>query len=99
VYTATLAPMILWDEPKRDRNQRERKLDFADLTEEFFATAITYPAKKDGLMAIGEFRGKVHCVIFRPLGSEAVSVISMRRASRKERKFHETRKAQISTDR
>jgi uncharacterized DUF497 family protein len=37
-------------------------------------------------MAIGPFSGVILSVIFGPLGTEAVSVISMRRASRKERK-------------
>lgn len=36
-------------------------------------------------MAIGRFRGSVLAVIFAPLGTEAASVITMRRASRKER--------------
>ncbi|HXE26320.1 MAG TPA: hypothetical protein VN637_15670 [Roseiarcus sp.] len=32
-------------------------------------------------------RGRVIVVIFAPLGSESVSIISMRRANRKERNF------------
>lgn len=40
-------------------------------------------------MAIGEFRQTILAVIFKPLGSEAISVISMRRASRKERSAYE----------
>jgi uncharacterized DUF497 family protein len=61
-------------------------MDFADLTIEFFEAALIIPAKLDRLMAIGEFNGEIiAAVIFRPLGSEALSVISMRPASRKER--------------
>jgi uncharacterized protein len=38
-------------------------------------------------MAIGEFRGiAILAVVFAALGTEAISVISMRDASRKERK-------------
>ena len=84
-----MATTIVWDGPKRERNLRERKLDFADLTEEFFVAAATYPAREGRLMAVGEFRGQLHVVIFKPLGTEAVSVISMRRASRKERRLYE----------
>ncbi len=77
---------IVWDEPKRQTNLANRGLDFADLDDEFFMGATVLPAKKERFMAIGEFRGKIIlAVIFKPLGSEAISVISMRRASRKER--------------
>jgi uncharacterized protein len=56
---------------------------------DFFEAAIVYPAKNDRLAAIGVFRGQlVIVVIFRPLGSEAISVISMRPASRRERADH-----------
>jgi len=42
-------------------------------------------------MAIGEFQGIVIiAVVFRPLGSEALSVISMRPASTTERKHRWT---------
>lgn len=41
-------------------------------------------------MAVGEFRGEtVIATIFVLLGTEALSVISMRRASRKERKLYD----------
>jgi uncharacterized DUF497 family protein len=76
---------IVWDERKRLANLKNRGLDFADLDMEFFAGARVLPSYEGRFMAIGEFRGSVMTVVFRPLGSEAVSVISMRRASRKER--------------
>jgi len=79
---------IVWDEPKRQRNLRERGLDFADVDLEFFAASIMAEAKKGRSRAIGEFRGKIVTVIFKPLGSEAISVISMRPASRNERKAY-----------
>ncbi|PZU95542.1 MAG: hypothetical protein DI527_00610 [Chelatococcus sp.] len=80
---------IVWDEPKRITNLENRGLDFADLTVEFFEIATVVPAKQDRFMAIGEFNGEIIlAVVFRPLGSEAISVISMRRASRKERRAH-----------
>lgn len=77
---------ILWDEPKRQTNLQERKLDFADLDLDFFLNALVEPSREGRFKAIGELDGTVMAVIFKPLGSEAISVISMRRASRKERK-------------
>jgi uncharacterized DUF497 family protein len=76
--------MIVYDEPKRDKNLKEPGLDFADLTLEFFAASTTIPANAGRFKAIGAFRGTILTVIFKPLGSEAISAISMRRASRKE---------------
>jgi uncharacterized DUF497 family protein len=77
---------IVWDEPKRVINLA-RGLDFADLTEEWFGAATIVPAKKGRLMAIGAFGGVTLAVIFKPLGTQGVSVISMRQASKKERRI------------
>jgi len=77
---------IVWDEPKRQTNLAKHGLDFADLTEEFFETARIDIARHDRFIAIGELNGiAIVAVVFRPLGSEAVSVISMRRANLNER--------------
>lgn len=76
---------IVWDEPKRLSNLERRGLDFAALDVEFFEGARIYTAKHDRLLAIGGFGGFTIAVVFRPLGSEALSVISMRRANRNER--------------
>jgi uncharacterized DUF497 family protein len=77
--------MIVWDEPKRFANLQNRGLDFADLTIGFFETATVFRAKLGRYIAIGRFRGTIIAVVYKPLGSEAISVISMRPASRKER--------------
>lgn len=78
---------IVYDEVKRRSNLAKRGLDFADLTMGFFDRARTFETTQDRLMAIGEFEGRlIIVVIFRLLGQEALSVISMRPASRKERK-------------
>lgn len=80
---------IVWDEPKRHANIAKHGLDFSDLSDAFFATAKIAAAKQDRLMAIGMFDGVlVIAVIFRPMGTEAYSVISMRRASKAERAFY-----------
>lgn len=77
---------IVWDEPKRQYNLTKHGLDFATLTIEFFEFAHIEVAKKDRFLALGELDGiAIIAVVFRPLGSEAVSVISMRRASIRER--------------
>ncbi|MBB4955226.1 uncharacterized DUF497 family protein [Agrobacterium vitis] len=79
---------IAYDETKRAINIEKHGLDFAELTLDFFEGSTIYPAKQGRSLAIGDFKGQiVIAVIFRPLGSEAISVISMRVASRKERKF------------
>lgn len=78
--------LITWDETKRLTNLAKHGLDFVDLDVEFFAGSLVVPSYEGRFVAIGEFRGDVIvAVVFRPLGSEALSVISMRPASRKER--------------
>jgi uncharacterized protein len=80
---------IVWDEPKRRANLDKHGLDFADLTLDFFATAQVNIAKTGRFLAIGELDGRlVIAVVFYPLGTEAISVISMRPASRRERSIH-----------
>ncbi len=78
---------IIWDEPKRRSNVELHGVDFAGIGEEFFASAIVVPAKEGRWKAIGWLGGFVASVIFKPLGAEALSIISARPASRKERKF------------
>jgi len=63
------------------------RLDFADLPIEFFATATITGARQGRVKATGLFRDVTLTVVFKPLGTEAISVISMRRASRNERKI------------
>jgi uncharacterized DUF497 family protein len=79
---------IVWDEAKRQDNLIKRSLDFAALME-FFAASVVFPAKKGRFKAVGRFGDTILAVIFAPLGREGVAVISMRKASRKERKAHD----------
>ena len=77
---------ITWDEPKRLSNIAKHGLDFADLTHEFLLTAYSEPASNGRFLAIGLFEDRmVIAVVSRTLGSEAISIISMRPASIKER--------------
>jgi uncharacterized DUF497 family protein len=80
---------IVWDEPKRLDTLARRGLDFARLDAEFFENAVTTRAKEGRVRAIGRFEATIVTVIFQPLGNEGVAVISMRKASRKERKGYE----------
>lgn len=76
--------IIVWDEPKRLANIDKHGIDFADIDEEFFLSAIVRPAQDGRYTAIGEIDGVI-VVIFAVLGSEGVSIVSARPASRRER--------------
>ncbi len=79
---------IVWDENKRLRNLAKHHMDFAELDSAFFAGAIIVPSYGRRSVAVSKFKGAaVIAVVFRLIGSEALSVISMRPASRKERKL------------
>jgi uncharacterized DUF497 family protein len=82
---------IVWDEPKRAANVEARGLDMADLEYdfEFFANATIYAGKKGRFVAVGEKGGRIIAVVYQPLGTEAISLVSMRPASRKERRLWE----------
>ena len=86
---------IVWDEPKRQANLVKHGLDFEDLIDGFdFAIAFSFevPPSRTGRrrrMFVGEFAGElVVAVIASPLGSEALSVVSFRPASRDERMIY-----------
>lgn len=77
---------IVWDEPKRLANLQKHGLDFASLTEDWFIEAAIAPARLGRLTALGWHEGRVVVVVFARLGTEAISVISMRPASATERR-------------
>jgi uncharacterized DUF497 family protein len=76
---------LIFDSHKLATNKAKHHFDFTDLTWEWFESAEITPAKLGRLRATGEFRGVIIAVFFRPLGREAISIISMRHASKKER--------------
>jgi uncharacterized DUF497 family protein len=78
--------MITYHENKRWTNIEKHGYDFTDLDLEFFARSVVIAAKGNRLMAVGILRNNAIVVVFITLGSEGLSVISMRRASRRERK-------------
>jgi uncharacterized DUF497 family protein len=80
---------IIWDEPKRTANLEKHGMDFADLNDKFFDTALVLNAYGKRYRAIGvNIRGGIS-VIFAVYGAEAVSIISMRPASKRERELYE----------
>ena len=80
---------ISFDEIKRQSNLAKHGLDFADLDVEYFANSIVAPAKLGRFMAIGVLSHDVIATVFVKLGTQGLSIVSMRRASRKERKAYE----------
>jgi uncharacterized DUF497 family protein len=81
-----MEPAILYDEVKRQANIAKHGFDFAALTPDFFLSATILGGKTGRLLAVGLFEGDAVTVVFRPMGREAISVVSMRPASRKERR-------------
>ncbi|GGE16969.1 hypothetical protein GCM10011390_40090 [Aureimonas endophytica] len=81
---------IVWDEPKRRSNLAKHGLDFAALNDEFFAGALIRPGHGNRFLAIGRLDHiLVVAAVFRPLGSEAISIVSMRPASHLERRLYD----------
>lgn len=79
---------LIYDETKRLTNLAKHGLDFADLDFDFFLSVKIVAGKADRFVAVGEFQGRIIvAVVFRPLGTEALSIISMRPASTKERRL------------
>jgi len=81
------AMIITWDEPKRLANLAKHGMDFADLDLGFFLSSLVIPAKLGRHMAIGRNANGTIVVVFATLGTEGVSIISMRPASAKERRL------------
>jgi uncharacterized DUF497 family protein len=92
--------IFVWDEAKRLANLAKHGCDFADAGADFdwddAVTTRTHPGSRGEVRfkSMGMFQARLTVVIFTPLGSEAVSIISMRRADRQERKLYEDEKGQ-----
>jgi uncharacterized protein len=86
---------IVWDEAKRLANLAKHGLDFAHARERFvFEEALGVPAHEasDGrarYVALNVLDGRLVAVVFAPLGTEAIAPISLRSASRRERRVFE----------
>ncbi len=82
---------IVWDEPKRRANLEKHGFDFADVSELHWVNAVVEDGKPDAegrrrLKAIAYFRDGTAAVVFALLGTEAISIISFRPASDRERR-------------
>ena len=74
---------ITYDERKRVENLTKHDADF-------FAGSTITTAKNGRFMAIGYLYSDVISTVYATLGTEGISIISMRPSSRKERETHET---------
>jgi uncharacterized DUF497 family protein len=87
---------IVWDESKRLANLDKHGLDFATFEEGFSWDAfLVFPARRSRSgrvrhRLIGRYRGELVIVaVVSPLGAEALSLVSVRPASRTERARYE----------
>lgn len=88
--------MIVWDEPKRLANLDKHGLDFAAFEAGFsfdrFAALPAQPSATGRVRyrLVGTLDGKLVVVaVVSPLGSEALSILSLRPANAKERKAYD----------
>lgn len=79
--------VITWDEPKRQKVLNERGLDFARVTLAFLATAILVAERDGRRLLVGRLDGHAVAVVVAPLGTEAVAIVTMRPASKAERRL------------
>jgi len=78
--------IIAWDEVKRLSNLAKHRLDFASIERGFdFEAAKITPSKSGRFKAVGRLNDRPVVVIFSTSGAEAISIVSLRPASRKER--------------
>jgi uncharacterized DUF497 family protein len=87
---------VTWDDHKRQLNLRNHKLAFEEHEEFQWEDALILPGKpgKRGeprFRAVGVWRTGLVTIVFSPLGSEAISLISMRPSSRSERRHYARR--------
>jgi uncharacterized protein len=87
--------MILeWDEPKNRINLRKHGLDFVDAEEVFRGALIVEPDVRedygeDRWRGLGAVKGRIVQISFATRGPEMVRVISLRKATSRERKEYE----------
>jgi uncharacterized DUF497 family protein len=88
-----MVPRFEWDEVKNQRNIKERQIDFGVAPRIWEDTSLKVFAgyTKDGeprYLALGNLEGRLHAVVYTLRGT-VIRIISMRIASRKERKIYE----------
>jgi uncharacterized protein len=85
--------MLDWDEAKRAANLRKHGVDFADMEDFDWNTALYDPDEsveygEDRFVALGLFRASVYVVVFTLRGS-TTRIISARKADKRERRRYE----------
>lgn len=86
-----MKPRIEYDPHKDAVNRRKHKLALSEAELFDWAGAINGPAHSGREFAIGQYKGRLHIVIFKKLGTEAYSIISFRRADKKEQEAYNDR--------
>jgi uncharacterized protein len=85
-----------WDEAKRIKNIQKHGFDFADVAEMFSRPILVAPDTTDDYgenrwQGLGWIRGRLTHVVFTEREPDVVRIISLRKATRRERKnFEET---------
>ena len=80
-----------WDEEKRQRNLAQHGVDFSEIENFDWDTALAMTSDRHGetrFVAIGNIAESLHFVVYTPRGPNR-RIISLRRASRKERQLYE----------
>ncbi len=82
-----------WDERKRVANWRKHGLDFALARELFNAEPLRVPDTQEDYgeerwIAIGQIKGRVVTAAFVERGADTIRILSLRKASRKEKQTY-----------
>jgi uncharacterized DUF497 family protein len=85
---------IEWDEAKNRANIRKHGLDFADAEEVFRGVLLVSPDTREDYgetrwAGLGVIGGRTVKVVFAELGNETIRIISLRKATKRERKEYE----------
>ena len=83
-----------WDERKNRANLRKHGFDFSDAEELFASPAVFRPDTREDYgeerwQGVGLIHGRTAVVVFAIRGEETFRIISLRRATRKERILYE----------
>ena len=78
-----------WDEVKNRANIRKHGFDFPDAEEMFHGVLVVDPDTREDYgetrwVGFGTIRGRTACVVFSEPGPDAIRIISLRKASRRE---------------
>ncbi len=83
-----------WDEAKNRANIRKHGLDFIDAEEMFRGALVVDPDTREDYgerrwIGIGMIRGRIAHVVFAECETEVIRIISLRKATSRERKEYE----------